>query len=73
MRLVQLSPKNDKAKKHLVNAGWPHHWIVLDEKNTIAFSDREGPWLHITPDNNITNQARWVNLHNDTDFLVREC
>lgn len=71
-RLVQLLPLNNKAKNKINEAKHPHHWIVLDEKEQVAFSERPGPWLHIMPDTNDGSKSRWVHQHQDKDFIVKE-
>lgn len=74
-RLVQLAPKNNKAKNKIHEAGHPSRWIVLEQRAEVAFSEREGPWLKITPEDTShdhKDHSRWVNQHNDTDFIVKE-
>jgi len=69
---VKLIPKNGKASNLIGMAGWPDHWVVTDKKDMVGFSDRSGPWLHVTPDNNHSDSKRWVHQHNDKDFVVKE-
>lgn len=71
-KYVKLIPKTGKAKNKIREAGWPDHWIVVDEKDMVPFSERDGPWLHVTPDNNNNDKSRWVHQHNDNDFIVKE-
>jgi hypothetical protein len=48
-------------------------WVVTEKRDMVAFSERDGPWLHVVPDNNNTDKSRWVHQHSDKDFNVREC
>ena len=68
---VILTPKTSKAKSRINDAGNPKHWIVIRTAETVAFSDREGPWLYVRPDNNIHGKERWINENNDVDFIVQ--
>ena len=70
MRFVRLIGKTLKGRSKLNDAGKPDHWVIIEERSMIGFSDRPGPWIHVRPDNNNTDKSRWVNLHNDFDFEV---
>ena len=60
-----------RGKNKINEAGKPTHWIVLEERDMVGFSDRQGPWLLVQPDNNTKDQSRWVHLTDDKDFEVR--
>lgn len=67
---VKLHPKTNKAKNKINEAGKPEHWLVLEERDFVAFSDRSGPWLYIQPENNLQQNERWVSTTDDPDFTV---
>lgn len=69
MKCVKLVAKTNKGKNKINEAGKPDHWIVLETRDFVGFSDRGGPWLHIIPDNNV-DQSRWVHQLDDRDFNV---
>lgn len=67
---VVLTPKTGKGKNKLHEAGNPAHWIVVETREMVGFSDREGPWLFVRPDNNMHDKSRWVHATSDVDFVV---
>ena len=69
-QFVKLTGKTGKAKNKINEAGKPDLWVVNEIRNVIGFSDRAGPWLHIRPDNNLSEKSRWVHLNDDSDFKV---
>ena len=71
-RFVTLIPKTNKASNRMREAG-THIWIVISQADSVIFSEKEGPWLYIRPNDNKGDKfERWVNLHNDFDFIVKE-
>ena len=71
MKYLKLLGKTGKGKNKINEAGKPEHWIVMEQRDSVGFSDREGPWLHIYPDNNSgTANSRWVHASDDRDFTV---
>ena len=65
-----ISKKTSVAERTLSQAGRPETWIVKDQKEELSWSQRAGPWLYITPNNNAAYQSRWVSLTDDADFFV---
>lgn len=70
IHVVTLEPKTGKGRNKINEAGKPEHWIVQDQRESVGFSERDGPWLLIQPANNAGDKSRWVNLVNDNDFVV---
>lgn len=68
---VKLTGKTLKGKNKLREAGNPEHWTVLKQQAMVGFSDREGPWLLVAPENKSHyDHQRWVSLTDDHDFFV---
>lgn len=69
---VKLIPQTNKARGSLHNAGKPEHWSVLEERETVGFSPRPGPWLHVSPQgvHDAAKHSRWVSLTDDPNFVV---
>jgi hypothetical protein len=70
-RYVKLIGKTNKGKNRINEAGRPTKWTVVEERQSIVFSDKPGPWLHVFP---YTQQgakdSRWVHISDDVDFEV---
>ena len=65
---VKLHHKTLRGKNKISEAGNPEHWTVLDQRDYVAFSERNGPWLHVCPNNK--DKSRWVSTTDDPDFTV---
>lgn len=65
---VKLTAKTLKGKNRLREAGDPEHWTVLKQQAMVGFSQHEGPWLFVKPQNEF--HSRWVHLTDDHDFVV---
>ena len=72
MKII-LEPLNARAKGKLAYAGTTF-WEVLDEQDTVSFSEREGPWWLCRPVINgkdMRDHQRWIHSTNDKDFLIK--
>jgi hypothetical protein len=67
---IKLEGITNKARNKLREAGSPNHWIIIEKRDYVAFSDRSGPWVLVRPDNNQHDKSRWVHLFDDWDFKV---
>lgn len=68
---VKLHPKSMKGRNKINEAGKPEHWLVLEERDFVSFSQRNGPWLHVAPDiPGNKDLSRWVSTTDDPDFTV---
>ena len=67
---VKLIGKTGKAKNKINEAGRPNAWAIIEVRDTVAFSDKPGPWYHVRPGNNNDDKSRWVNAKDDRDFIV---
>lgn len=71
LHTVKLTGLSLRGKNKIREAGSPIHWTVLEEKETVGFSEKGGPWLHVAPDvPNGKDHSRWVRKEGDSDFLV---
>jgi hypothetical protein len=68
---VELKAKTNKAKNRLREAG-TSNWVIMQQAETVAFSQRDGPWYYIRPDlsQDKRDHARWVSGTDDPDFTV---
>jgi len=69
MRIL-LNGKTRKGKNKIHEADSPVSWIILDQRESVSFSPKSGPWIFIRPNNDIQGKERWVALTNDRDFDV---
>jgi len=67
---LSLTPKTNKGKNKIHEAGSPDVWRVAEQREYVGFSDRKGPWLHIVPKNpsDKADKSRWIHAHDDPDF-----
>lgn len=65
---VKLLPKTLKGGRYLHDINHPTSLTVLKEQNTVGHSDKEGPWIFVSPSDSFYN--RWVHLTDDKDFFV---
>lgn len=78
MEFVTLEAKSHKGKNRIAEAkrrlkSWDGKtWRVVQERRCVAFSDRQGPWLHVAPDTDENTDwlSRWVSASDDVDFTV---
>ena len=70
MHTIKLHHKTQRGRNKLNEAGNPEHWIVLEQRDYVSFSDRNGPWIHVQPTNNSKDKSRWVSMTDDHDFTV---
>ena len=71
MKYLRLKGKTNKGKNKINEAGKPGRWVLIEQRDSVGFSDREGPWLHVYPDNNENvSKSRWVHATDDRDFTV---
>lgn len=72
MRTLVLKPKTARATKTLGNLpSIPKQWVVLHERQSVSFSDKEGPWYQVYPDipqGDITRM--YVNANDDNWEVV---
>jgi len=66
--------KNKLAKTAALSFKWDGFWTVLEERDTVVFSPRPGPWLLLSPNREHGGMAaqlsRWVHATEDADFVV---
>lgn len=75
--MIKLIPKTLNGKNKLQNAkvkGSCGNWKILQQEDTVLFSDESGPWLKVVPltenDEEIMSLSRWIHSSNDKDFNV---
>ena len=68
---IRLVGKTNKAKNRLREAG-TSNWVVIAIAESVAFSQRDGPWYYVRPDSSQDKRdhARWVSGTNDPDFTI---
>jgi len=64
---VTLRAKSKKGKERILRDG-ASDWEIKDIKANVQFSSKKGPWILV--DKNGINACRWINLLDDTDFIV---
>jgi hypothetical protein len=69
---VKLTARTMRGTTKLIHARRPEHWMVLEQRESVGFSNRAGPWLRIRPMNtgNAEENIAWVSLIEDLDFNV---
>lgn len=80
MQALTLIPLTKRAKQIVKQHG--ERWEVVNKRDRVLFSDKDGPWLYVQPlteerapaDNaraaRIESAARWVHAFNDENFKV---
>jgi hypothetical protein len=76
---LQLTPRTRRAKTRVQqlrgqHPGWDGTtWRVLVSRDTVAFSDKPGPWFFVRPDAGHPDERaeRWVNGTADENFDVK--
>lgn len=75
--MIKLKFKTLKGRNSIQNTkskGAGDLWKILQQTETVLFSNEPGPWLRIVPltENNeeIMSLSRWVHSSNDKDFDI---
>jgi hypothetical protein len=75
VKLLRLTGKTVKSRRFLSEAKAPI-WRIVEEKDSIGFSNRPGPWARIRPnrDTDVEDFYRWVCLgpEGDKEFVCSE-
>jgi len=76
--MIKLNFKTLKGRNVIQNAvskGADNNWKVLQQKNTVLFTNESGLWLKIVPlakdGTMIMSLCRWVHAINDKDFKIQ--
>lgn len=71
MTVITLVGKTNRGKNKIIEAG-TNQFLLLETRETVYFSERAGPWLHVTPNNEKDKRqfSRWVHEFDDKDFTV---
>lgn len=71
MTTLFLRGRTNKANGILSKTG--NVWLIKDTKQSVSFSDMEGPWYYVTPlANTDVTHTRWVHSTNDMLFTVEK-
>ena len=71
---VKLFPLNLRGKNKLSRVPKGTEWVVLETRQHVVFSPRNGTWLFIAPvsEDASSSNSRWVSLEADPDFTVAQ-
>jgi len=65
-----LKGKSQKGKNRVREFG--DTWIVLQESDTVLFSDKKGPWFFVAYERDMFRSQRWIHKTEDIDFEILE-
>lgn len=65
---IRLIGKTLKGKNRIRESDTAGHFMIAEVRESVAFSDRVGPWLRV--ENGNPDQGRWVHASEDTHFKI---